>query len=157
MLNDGVGRREGADELWRAVLANRPYRGTTTITTHAGDGLAVHAAAVAAVLNAFERTRAAPGRQKRPSRADEGDRPRVVGDQLTDLWFGERLIRLRLPSQYTVCRHTLVESMLALLSPKRHEQDEIARLMLDDAGQAPGAGAQSLAVGAKMSRTSRRL
>jgi len=50
VLNDGVGRREGANELWRAVLANRPYEGTTTITTHAGDGLAVHAAAVAAVL-----------------------------------------------------------------------------------------------------------
>jgi len=50
VLDDGVGRREGADELWRAVLANRPYEGTTTITTHAGDGVAVHAAAVAAVL-----------------------------------------------------------------------------------------------------------
>ena len=41
VLNDGVGQREGANELWRAVLANRPYEGTTTITTHAGDGLAV--------------------------------------------------------------------------------------------------------------------
>jgi CheY-like chemotaxis protein len=39
-----------SDERWRRFLAARHYAGTTTITTRAGEDLAVHAAAVAEIL-----------------------------------------------------------------------------------------------------------
>lgn len=50
VLNDERAGEHGADELWRTVLANRPYAGTTTITNGAGEALVVHAAAIAEIL-----------------------------------------------------------------------------------------------------------
>jgi hypothetical protein len=67
----------------------------------------------------------------------------VMGDQLTDLRVAQPLIRLRLPGQNSVHRDTLVKGMVALFSPERHEQDELARLMFHDAGQAPGPSTRS--------------
>jgi PAS domain S-box-containing protein len=50
MMHDGFAAGHVSDELWRSVLANRPYAGTTTITTREGEDVPVHAAAVAEIL-----------------------------------------------------------------------------------------------------------
>ncbi len=50
VLRDGFAGGHTLDELWRTVLANRTYAGTTRITNRAGEGLTVHTAAVAEIL-----------------------------------------------------------------------------------------------------------
>jgi PAS domain S-box-containing protein len=50
VLHDGFAAGHVSDELWRSILANRPYAGTMTITTRDGEDVPVHAAAVAKIL-----------------------------------------------------------------------------------------------------------
>ena len=60
VLDEGFAGGHVSDELWRNFLANRHYVGTTTITNRAGEGVAVHAAAVAEILPGFHVAAFAP-------------------------------------------------------------------------------------------------
>jgi len=46
----------------------------------------------------------------------------VVGDKPLDCWIRERLVRLRLPTQYPVRIYRLVELVLGLFLAERHKK-----------------------------------
>jgi hypothetical protein len=50
VFDAGFAGGQMSDARWRSFLAARHYAGTATITTHAGEDLPVHAAAVAEIL-----------------------------------------------------------------------------------------------------------